>query len=120
ERQEALDNLDEMLSIPGVDVACLGYMDLSVDLGVAGQLDHPRMVAAIERLIEAAEAHGVAAGFICPQMDAGPRWMGGGVRFVSYATESLLLQEAAATAVRRLRSGKPCVRAKSEATIDGR
>jgi 2-dehydro-3-deoxyglucarate aldolase/4-hydroxy-2-oxoheptanedioate aldolase len=51
ERKRALENLDEMLSLAGVDVACLGYMDLSVDLGIPGQLDHPAMVAAIERLI---------------------------------------------------------------------
>ncbi len=44
ERQQALDNLDEMLAVPGVDVACMGCMDLSIDLGVPGQIDHPTMV----------------------------------------------------------------------------
>jgi 2-keto-3-deoxy-L-rhamnonate aldolase RhmA len=103
ERQEAVDNLDEMLSVPGVDVACLGYMDLSVDLGVPGQLEHPTMVQAVERLIAAADAHGVAPGIICPRLDAVARWMAAGMRFVSYATEFLLLQEAATAAARRLR-----------------
>jgi hydroxycarboxylate dehydrogenase B len=55
ERQEAVDNLEEMLAVPGVDVACLGYMDLSVDLGIPGQLEHPRMVQAVERLIAVPE-----------------------------------------------------------------
>jgi 2-keto-3-deoxy-L-rhamnonate aldolase RhmA len=106
ERREALENLDEMLSLPGVDVACLGYMDLSVDLGIAGQLDHPAMVAAIQRLLAVSQAHGVAAGIICPHLEAVLRWLAAGMRFVSYATESLLLQEAAAAAVQRLRSAK--------------
>src|SRR5579872_4752003 len=47
ERRQALENLDEMLAVPGVDVACLGCMDLSIDLGVPGQVEHPAMVAAI-------------------------------------------------------------------------
>ena len=102
ERKQALENLDEMLAIPGVDVACLGYMDLSVDLGIPGQLDHPQMVAAIERLIAVSDLHDVAAGIICPKLDAVLHWMHCGMRFVSYSAESLLLEEAASAAARRL------------------
>jgi len=104
ERREALDYLDEMLSFPGVDVACLGYMDLSVDLGIPGQLEHPQMVSIIERVIAASQRHGIAAGIIGPQIEPIIHWMQKGIRFVSYSTESLLLHEAAASAVRRLKS----------------
>ena len=55
ERREAVANLEEMLSIEGVDVACLGFMDLSVDLGVPGQLEHPTAVGAVTRLIDVAD-----------------------------------------------------------------
>jgi 2-keto-3-deoxy-L-rhamnonate aldolase RhmA len=89
--------------VPSVDVACLGYMDLLVDMGIPVQLDHPRMVEAVERLIAVAEANGVAPGFIHPKLDVVARWLAAGMRFVSYATEFLLLQEAATTAARRLR-----------------
>jgi len=104
ERREALDYLDEMLSFPGVDVACLGYMDLSVDLGIPGQLEHPQMVSIIERIIAASNRHGIAAGIIGPHMEPLIHWMQKGMRFVSYSTETLLLQEAATSAVRRLKS----------------
>jgi len=110
ERQEAVDNLDEMLKVPGGDVACLGYMDLSVDLGVAGQSEHARMVAAIERLIDVAEKNNLAAGIIGPDMDMIARWVERGVRFVSYSTDGGLLSEAATAAAHRLRAlatGKP-------------
>jgi 2-dehydro-3-deoxyglucarate aldolase/4-hydroxy-2-oxoheptanedioate aldolase len=106
ERGEALDNLEEMLAVSGVDVACLGYMDLSVDLGIPGQLEHPTMVHAVERLIAVADAHGVAPGIIHPRIDVITRWMAAGMRFISHATEFQLLQEAAAAAVRRLRSAE--------------
>ena len=62
ERREAVDNLEAMLAIEGVDVACLGFMDLTVDLGLPGQLDHPIAVEAVQRLIDVADAHGIAQG----------------------------------------------------------
>ena len=104
ERRQALDNLDEMFAVPGVDVACMGCMDLSIDLGVPGQIDHPTMVTAIQRVVDAARRHGVASGIITGQMDAIMRWVRAGMRFASYAHESLMLQDAATAAVSRLRS----------------
>jgi 2-keto-3-deoxy-L-rhamnonate aldolase RhmA len=104
ERRQALENLDEMLAVPGVDVACMGCMDLSIDLGVPGQIDHPTMVAAIERVVNTAHRHGIASGIITGQMEIINRWVQAGMRFASYATESMLLQEGATAAVSRLRS----------------
>jgi 2-keto-3-deoxy-L-rhamnonate aldolase RhmA len=104
ERRQALEHLDEMLAVPGVDVACLGYMDLSVDLGIPGQLDHPRMIEAIERIITVANRNQVAPGIICPDLDAVLTWVSRGMRFVSYSTEAMLLAQAASAAIRQLRS----------------
>ncbi len=102
ERQEALDNLDEMLSISGVDVACLGYMDLSVDMGIPGQIEHPRMIAAIERMVDVARRNQIASGIIGPDLGTLAPWVERGIRFVSYSTDALLLREAATAAVTRL------------------
>jgi 2-dehydro-3-deoxyglucarate aldolase/4-hydroxy-2-oxoheptanedioate aldolase len=104
ERRQALDNLDEMLAVPGVDVACMGCMDLSIDLGIPGQIDHPTMVAAIQQVVDAARRHGVASGIIIGQMETINRCVQAGMRFASYATESILMQDAAKAAVGRLRS----------------
>ena len=115
ERREAVENIEAMLSVPGVDVACLGYMDLSVDLGIPGQIEHPRMVAAIERLIDQAARRKIAAGIISPEMTTVAHWVERGMRFVSYATDAILLQEASRGAVVRLRGlnqhgAPPCQR----------
>ena len=104
ERRQALENLDEMLAVPGVDVACMGCMDLSIDLAVPGQIDHPTMVAAIQRVVDTAKKNGIASGIITGQMDLIRGWVQAGMQFASYATESMLLQEAATNAVGRLRS----------------
>jgi 2-keto-3-deoxy-L-rhamnonate aldolase RhmA len=104
ERRQAVENVEAMLAVPGVDVACLGCMDLSVDLGVPGEIDHPSMVAALERVLAAGRKHGVAVGIISPRLEAVTKWMQAGMRFVSYSTETLLLQEIAAATAKRLRS----------------
>jgi 2-dehydro-3-deoxyglucarate aldolase/4-hydroxy-2-oxoheptanedioate aldolase len=102
ERQQAVDNLEEMLSVPGVDVACLGYMDLSVDMGIPDQMEHPRMVAAVQRVIDVAESKGIAAGFISPDRAAVQSWVQRGMRFISHSNDSYLLEEAARSAMRAL------------------
>ena len=104
ERCEAVENLDAMLSFPEVDVACLGCMDLTADLGIIGDLEHPDMVKTLQRIVDVAKQHDVASGIITGDMAAVTRWVKAGMRFVSYSAESLLLQQAATAAVGELRS----------------
>lgn len=49
EHVEAVGNLEEILSVDGVDGSLIGPYDLSASLGVAGELDHPDVLAAMER-----------------------------------------------------------------------
>jgi 2-keto-3-deoxy-L-rhamnonate aldolase RhmA len=104
ERREAVTNLEEMLAIDGVDVACLGFMDLTVDLGIPGKVDHPTAIRAVQKLIDVAGVNGVAPGIITADMPTLSNWVSRGMRFVSYATDEILLQQAAADSVRRLRT----------------
>ncbi|MCY2962188.1 MAG: aldolase/citrate lyase family protein [Planctomycetota bacterium] len=103
ERREAMENLEAMLSVPGVDVACMGLMDLSTDLGIPGEIDHPEMIAAVDRVVEVSRARGIAAGIITADMRAIQFWIGRGMRFVSYSTDFLLLKDAASRACRQMR-----------------
>ena len=43
----AVAHVDEILAVPGIDVALLGPMDLSGTMGLLGQLDHPKVVEAL-------------------------------------------------------------------------
>jgi len=107
ERQEAIDNIEEMLSIDGVDVACLGYMDLSVDKGLVGQLEHPEMITAVERMIDVANEKGVAPGMIHPDEPVLGKWIERGMRFVSCATDAIHLERATRACAANLRQFKP-------------
>ncbi len=64
ETQEALDNLDEILSVPGIDACYIGPWDLSVSLGIGIPPDWkaPKYEAAFDKVIEVSTKHGKPAG----------------------------------------------------------
>ena len=51
EGKKAIENLDEILDVPGIDVVFVGPYDLSSSLGHVGEIDHPEVVAAIKEII---------------------------------------------------------------------
>lgn len=61
----AVERIEEIAAVPGVDLLAVGPSDLSRSLGVSGQPDHPRLVAAIDR-IRAAVKTGAGARLALP------------------------------------------------------
>jgi 2-keto-3-deoxy-L-rhamnonate aldolase RhmA len=62
ETRAALDNVEAIAAVPGVDIVHVGSNDLSTDLGVPGELTHPKVLAGIERLVAACRKHGKIPG----------------------------------------------------------
>lgn len=60
ESKEAVENLDEILEVDGIDMVLSGRGDLATSLGVAGQKTHPLVLAAEERIFSAARARGLS------------------------------------------------------------
>ncbi len=60
----AVDNVDEIAAIDGIDVLFVGPMDLSVCMGIRRQFDHPDFVAATRKVVEAARTHRKACGIL--------------------------------------------------------
>ena len=51
ESVKAMENLEDLLAVPGVDAAFVGPNDLSIQLGVPAQYQHPTYIAAVERIM---------------------------------------------------------------------
>lgn len=64
ETATAFENLDAILSTPGLDVAWMGHYDLTVSMGIPAQFDHPRFRKAWQALVDGCRRHGVAAAFM--------------------------------------------------------
>jgi 2-keto-3-deoxy-L-rhamnonate aldolase RhmA len=83
ETEKAFANLDEIVSVPGVDVAWVGHYDLTVSLGIPSQFDHPRCLAAMDALLASCARHGVAPGFLPPTPESAVYWISRGFRAIS-------------------------------------
>jgi 4-hydroxy-2-oxoheptanedioate aldolase len=59
EDREGVERIDDILSMPGIDLVLEGAVDLSQSYGVPGQPQHPSVQAAIERIAESCRSHGV-------------------------------------------------------------
>ena len=58
EGKKAVENLDEILDVPGIDVVFVGPYDLSSSLGLVGQIDHPDVIECIKGIIAKACCQG--------------------------------------------------------------
>jgi len=105
ELEEAIENIDAILSVSGVDVAMLGLGDLSVSLGVPGQSKHAKVVEAADRVIEACNRHSIVPAIHLGNTEALVEWMHKGVRMITWSTDIWMLLNSGRDAVRRLRSG---------------
>lgn len=67
ETQKALDNLDDIVGVDGIDACYVGPWDLSNNLGysVPPKYDDPRFIEALDKVVETAEEHGKPAGLFC-------------------------------------------------------
>ena len=61
---EALNEVEKMAAVPGLDMLFIGPADLSQSLGIPGQWDPPEMRQATKRVAKAAKEHGVAWGIL--------------------------------------------------------
>ncbi len=62
ETDEALKNLEEIASTSGIDAVYVGPMDLTVNLGIPTQYDHPRFKEAMEKVVTICRKYDIAAG----------------------------------------------------------
>ena len=57
ETAEGVENCEAIAAVDGVDVLLIGSGDLTTDLGIPGQVDHPQLRTAYERVATACRAH---------------------------------------------------------------
>ena len=93
ETAQALDNLDAILSVEGLDAIYIGPSDLSLSLGCKPVFDdvEPRVQQAIEHIVARAKAHGVVAGIHNGRADVARARVALGFRFVTLGSDARLL-----------------------------
>ena len=87
----ALDNLDEILAVDGVDGVFIGPSDLSASMGYVGNASHADVVQTIDRSIEKISKAGKAAGILALEESQARHYLEVGVTFVGVAVDTLIL-----------------------------
>lgn len=104
ETQAGLDALPEICAVDGLDAIMIGPDDLSQDLGVPGLMNHPKMIAATERVIEVCSAKDIPWGFSCQDLAAGEKWLARGIRWMPFANDAAILFNAFSGAAKGLKA----------------
>jgi 4-hydroxy-2-oxoheptanedioate aldolase len=88
EGTEGLENLDDIITVPGLDVIFLGPYDLSQSLGIPGQVHDPRVVDRMREAAREIDAAGLTVGTFADGPEAAKRWIDAGVRYVSMSVDT--------------------------------
>jgi 4-hydroxy-2-oxoheptanedioate aldolase len=89
----ALENLEAILEVPGIDAVFVGPNDLSITLGVPDQYDHPRFESALGRVLELCTARRIPVAVHLHNMALATKWMERGVRFVLHSSDTRAMAE---------------------------
>lgn len=94
EDAEAVDNIDGIVEIEGIDVLNVGTSDLAASLGVPGQPLHAKVAEASETVLAAATRNGIAVGYPTRSIDDGLQAIKRGFRVISCGNAAPLLLQA--------------------------
>lgn len=103
ESPQAVAKAEEIISIPGVDAAFVGPFDLSVAMGIPGELGNPDLAGAIRYVISVCKKYGVAPGLMQFQLDAAKKWLEEGIRFMVFSSDINMIADQSAANVQALR-----------------
>jgi 2-keto-3-deoxy-L-rhamnonate aldolase RhmA len=87
ETVKAFENLHDILSVPGIDIAWMGHYDLTVSMGIPAQFDDPRFLGAMDALVVACAQYGLTPGFLPPTPESAVHWIGKGFRALSLGSD---------------------------------
>ena len=104
ESQTALDNLDAIAAVEGVDGVFIGPADLSASMGYVGQLTHPKVLAAIEDAIARINRAGKAAGILTTDETLAKHYLELGALFVAVGLDTGLLAKHSSALAGRFKS----------------
>jgi 2-keto-3-deoxy-L-rhamnonate aldolase RhmA len=110
ENRQAVERVDDIAAVPGVDVLFIGPRDLSYDLGVPGDTRAPVFREAVQRVLAAAERAGIAAGTLAPDAEAARAYADDGFRFIGVSSDATLLANAARQVVEATSAGRVVTR----------
>jgi 2-keto-3-deoxy-L-rhamnonate aldolase RhmA len=107
ETVEGLRNVDEILSVPGVDAVWIGQFDLTASMGIPAQFDHPKFLEASALILAACKRHKKAATLAVMNPEELATGPARGFQLLVYAADLWIYQQALRRCFEVVRGGNP-------------
>jgi 4-hydroxy-2-oxoheptanedioate aldolase len=108
EGKAAIENLEDILSVEGIDIVFVGPYDLSQSLDVPGEVEHPLVVEKMRQIVEACLSNNVFVGNFTETISQAEMWTGLGLRYMSYSVDVGILYEAGKALLNRFDRMRKC------------
>ncbi|WP_114417183.1 4-hydroxy-2-oxoheptanedioate aldolase [Marinospirillum perlucidum] len=115
ETASALQNLDAILEVEGVDGVFIGPSDLSASMGYPGDAGNPAVVEAINQGLNKIRATDKYAGLLCLDPDLAADYVNEGADFVGVGVDTLILANETRKLAQRFKQGQPATEEKPQA-----
>lgn len=106
ETKTCVENIDEILTIPGIDVIFIGPMDLSQSYGVPGNPGDPAVQEAISTVTEKVKASDKAVGTVAGNANAAKALMDKGVQYILLSSDQGMMMNWGKAAIAEIREGR--------------
>jgi len=100
---EGINNLDEILSVPGIDVIFIGPYDLSQSLGMPGQVSHSLVVKKMKEVVIKCRENDIAVGTFADDIQTAKKWISLGIQYMSFSVDVGILYEVSKQIVEKLK-----------------
>jgi len=101
---EGINNLDEILSVPGLDVIFIGPYDLSQSLDIPGEVNNPLVIEKMKEVVLKCKQHKIAVGTFADDVETAKSWIFLGIQYMSFSVDVGILFEASRNIVNELRN----------------
>lgn len=100
---EGINNLDEILSVSGIDVIFVGPYDLSQSLSIPGEVNNPLVTEKMKEVVLKCRENKVAVGTFVDDVKTAKFWVSLGVQYMSFSVDVGILYEASKQIVEKLK-----------------
>lgn len=102
---EAVNNIDEILSVEGIDAAFIGPYDLSASMGITAQFENPEFISARERILKSCSRNNIVPGIhiVDPNPKEAKERIKEGFNLLAYSLDITMIQKACLTGLSYLR-----------------
>ena len=103
EHIDAVNNIDEIVEVDGIDAVFIGPYDLSASMGLMGQVDHPEVVEAIDRVGRACQQRDIALGYFGTTAESVQDYVRKGYHLICAGTDAGFVTAGAEETLEKLR-----------------